>query len=101
MDKPVANAIIAAADAIGIEMRIYEDYSGRGMYGKATTGIVYEGLGNLLTCVATAACDLKDTEDHAIRTESDETLELTPEDFCEAVGHLRFDNMGRSSDIVY
>lgn len=107
MDKPVADAILAAADAIGIEMTIREDYSGRGMYGKATTGIVYDGLGNLLQCVATAVCDLKEEADYRDSLPFDEDDEeggeedfLSPEDFCEALAHFRFDNMGRS-DIVY
>ena len=40
MKKSLAEKMIDACNEEGIELEIYEEYSGRGMYGKTTTGIV-------------------------------------------------------------
>lgn len=105
MDKPVADAIIAAADAIGLEMSIRESYSGRGMYGKDTVAVIYEDTNDLLKAVATAVIDLKDAEEYVThRQEQGEEVDdvaLRAEDFVEELGGFRYDNMGRDSLIVY
>lgn len=40
MDRAVAEKIVEAVNENGGEARLYEEYSGRGMYGKTTTGVV-------------------------------------------------------------
>jgi hypothetical protein len=40
MDRLVAKTIVEACHNFGLEAELYEDYSGRGMYGLETTGVV-------------------------------------------------------------
>ena len=42
MNKDLALAIVDAINNNGGDANIYEDYSGRGMYGQPTTGVVVE-----------------------------------------------------------
>lgn len=39
-----ARLIVAAAEETGIEAELREDYSGRGMYGRKTAGVVMSGM---------------------------------------------------------
>ena len=43
MDVDVARKIVDFLSARGNEVRLREDYSGRGMYGERTVGIVVDG----------------------------------------------------------
>lgn len=69
MKLKTAQAIIEAAETNSFEMELREGYSGRGMFGKTTVGIVYKNLGDLLTATAEAAVELyrKDQEDNGSR----------------------------------
>lgn len=49
-----AQAIVNAASDAGLDVRLYEGYSGRGMYGKTTAGVV-GSLRDILACTAQAA----------------------------------------------
>jgi hypothetical protein len=40
MKKANAEKILAAMEDAGMKCELYEDYSGRGMFGRTTTGIV-------------------------------------------------------------
>jgi hypothetical protein len=40
MKKANAEKILAAMQDAGMDAELYEDYSGRGMFGRTTTGIV-------------------------------------------------------------
>ena len=51
MDKELAERIVDAASARGVEADLYEDYSGKSMYGRTTTGVVCESVEAVL-----AAC---------------------------------------------
>ena len=110
MLKAATEAIIAAANEIGKDMEIREDYSGRGMFGEGTTAIVYGSQSDLIVCIATAAINVKGEEDYydnLADNTPDEELEkiekpaISVDDFMEAIEHLRFDNMGRYDSIVY
>lgn len=55
MDKELAEKLVEMLNNEGDEAEVYEGYSGRGMYGKTTTGVVCDGLGLLLTiCICRA-----------------------------------------------
>lgn len=97
MKKETVAAILEAADEIGLEMKEREGYSGRGMYGKDTVGIVLDSENDLLVSVATAAIRLKEKEDEL----EDAPGTLTVEEFLDDIKRIRRDNMGRDSIIVY
>ena len=40
MTEAQADKVMETLDQCGVEYQVYEDYSGRGMYGRTTTGIV-------------------------------------------------------------
>ena len=42
----------------GSDLRIYEDYSGRGMYGKTTTGIQCDDIKDFLDAVGETFCNM-------------------------------------------
>jgi hypothetical protein len=51
-----AQALAEAAEALGVEgVNVRESYSGRGMYGDTTSGVVCKSVGDLLICAAEAA----------------------------------------------
>lgn len=90
MRKEIVKALLAAAEEIGTsECSMYEDYSGRGMFGNTTTGLVIENLNDLYQIVAVAS----------VRVKEDES-DLSWEDFCEDLGTWRQDSLGRST-ILY
>lgn len=59
-----AKKIVAALEDIGTEARLYENYSGRCMYGKFTHGVVVGSVGSVETVMK-----LLDIED-SCRTDS-------------------------------
>ena len=48
MDKAKAEKIVAMLQDEGFTARVYDDYSGRGMYGKTTTAVVSNDLSRAL-----------------------------------------------------
>jgi hypothetical protein len=86
MDKELAVKLVEVLSDVA-KTELYEDYAGRGMYGKTTTAVVFNGsLASVLSsviCMADEFC-------------IDEEMEGLPEaKFCPT---LRTDSMGR--DII-
>jgi hypothetical protein len=81
MKIETAKAIVEAAESIGSEASVYEDYSGRGMYGKTTAGVV---LSSMTAAIAAAAAAVADADE--------------PRDMADDLGNLSWDSMGR--DII-
>ncbi len=78
---------------IGTDLELREEYSGRGMYGKKTNGVVGK-LSDLLISVANAAFDLGvDCDGENGMTDFDE--------FMKDVENIKSDNMGRDNMIFY
>lgn len=80
----------------GYDMELYEDYSGRGMFGDTTTGVVCDNLNVFLASVSEIffemILDAKDLGDD-FDTESAEIL-------SKSVGRIRVDNLGKNI-IIY
>ena len=51
MDIELAKKLVEILEDRGEEASLYEAYSGRGMYGRTTAGVVCDGLGTLLQVV--------------------------------------------------
>jgi len=83
MEKRVAEML---ADFIGVEAR--HDYSGRGMYGRETSGVVIESVTDLVGCM------LQNAEELA------EEVKALQEEGVEMPGGFRTDSMGYDT-IVY
>ncbi len=66
MQKKTADMIAAAADDLGIELTIHDDYGGRCMYGETTHGVVFSSLGDLLACCISAMEATSDSETKAV-----------------------------------
>lgn len=81
MKLSTAEKIEQAAQDLGLELDLREDYSGRGMFGKKTAGVV-GGLGDIIKSIAHAATRLKEEE---------------ADDFVDDMD-IAIDNMGR--DII-
>ncbi len=97
-----AKAIVEAANDMGVEVTLYEGYSGRSMYGRTTHGVVGDHS-DIMRCIAAAAYKLG--YDEGAETDSDvcdeeESTRIDGEDFVDNIGRLRLDSMGRQ-DIVY
>jgi len=88
-----AQAIENAAESIGLDVELYEGYSGRGMYGEKTTGVVGD-LKDIICAIAHAANQMGYDRGYLGEEYDDES-------FLDGIKHIRFDSMGRSSDIVY
>lgn len=54
MKPSIAAAIAKAANNNGLEVEVYDEYAGRGMYGKTTSGLV-GSQGDILKAVAVVA----------------------------------------------
>lgn len=87
MKTETAKLITDAAEVMGIEVEVRDDYSGRGMHGEATVALVFENQTDLLKVTAYAAFEIG----------------RDGEDADEFIGDLdfRYDAMGRSSIVVY
>jgi len=83
MTESAMQEIVTAAEALGLNITAYPDYSGRGMYGDKTCGVVIKNVGDLLVAV----CE-------AVRNHDD------PDDFVEDIRCVKTDSMGRDM-IVY
>ena len=94
MDLELAETLVQVLEDEGIEASLRESYSGRGMYGKETVGVVLDGdVGDILRAVINnATCFI------AEESEPVEFFDLS-ERFN--IGNLREDAMGRSGTIVY
>lgn len=55
MELNLAKRIIDACDNAGVEARIREEYSGRNMFGKTTTGVIVQGLTDVESLTDTMA----------------------------------------------
>jgi hypothetical protein len=82
-----AERIVAAANDLGLDVSLHEDYSGRGMYGRKTAGVSGK-LGAILQSVAQAALELADFNDYD-----------TTQDFVKDMD-VASDSLGRDT-IVY
>ena len=63
MNKDLALAIVDAINSSGGDANIYEDYSGRGMYGQTTTGVVVES-GDIIASIISYADLFVDQDDN-------------------------------------
>lgn len=62
MDLELAQILKRAADIYGIYAKVYEDYSGRAMYGDTTAGLVLENPNHLAVLVAQACIEGEDID---------------------------------------
>jgi hypothetical protein len=81
-----AKLIVQAAADLGLDMTLAKSYSGRGMMGKTTTGIV-GSLPDIIRSIADVAYNLG-------------LDDVSGESYLADVGHLSIDEMGRQH-IVY
>lgn len=51
MQRPLAVALIDFWTGSGIDAELYEDYRGRAMYGKTTTGVVLDSQDDLMNAM--------------------------------------------------
>ena len=96
MEKSIAKHIIAAAEVIGLELDLREDYSGRGMYGNETVAIVGGDRE-----FRQAICYAAGTIDSQPKNEEDPEDVFDLDQFCEEVAGLRTDSMGRYNTVWY
>ena len=86
MKKSTAKLIVEAAENLDLYLELCEDYSGRGMFGTKTQGIVGK-YSSFVVAVAEASATV--VEDHGKSTEWEE--------FIEDLENLRTDSMGLDS----
>lgn len=98
MKKETADLVCAALDESGVEYTRRDDYSGRGMYGKTTVGIVVGGMGTFVGAAVRAAFAMGQADSTRY---GDAEPPIDPEDFAREIARVRTDNMGRSDVIVY
>lgn len=79
------NALTAAAESLGIDCTPYEDYSGRGMYGKTTCAVTVSSIAGIAAITAIAGRSMSEAEFAA---------------FLAEVRSARTDELGRDT-IVY
>jgi hypothetical protein len=87
MKIETAKAIVEAANVIGLEVQLREDYSGRGMYGSTTAGVIGDP-GDITACAAYAAF-----------VQGEEGKDVENEEMVEDLRSMRSDSMGR--DMIY
>lgn len=89
-----AKLIVAVAEGFGYDIRLYENYSGRGMFGKTTSGVV-GALPEIVSCIAAVGVDLGSLLNAQGKSEG-----IFPEDFVTDM-NISLDDMGRNEVIVY
>lgn len=114
MKLETAKRIVDIAEENGIELKLYENYSGRGMFGRTTTGIVGSQTA-IIEAVGLAAWRLgneagaANEQFEAVEEGHDEETELKAErDVLQDASHAflddlkwSWDSMGRSDSIAY
>ena len=100
MKKELANFILKACensdtffDGDGMP-EIYENYSGKGMFGKKTTGIV---CSNKMSLIAAVSCETIERLGYSNDTD-DEAVDL--HEMLEDIRHIKTDSMGNQT-ILY
>lgn len=63
MKKELAERLVQVMSDCGEEAELYERYSGRGMFGETTTGVVVESIATLLARVIECAHEFVDHDD--------------------------------------
>ena len=91
MQKVIAEAIVEAMEEQGYEASVREGYSGRGMFGKETTGIVTDSVGTVIQAILS---DL--LEESSIIRQVAEENDISPFD----IDHISIDSMGLNT-IIY
>jgi hypothetical protein len=81
-----AQRIVETAQNLSLDVTLHKGYSGRGMYGRKTTGVV-GSLGDITLCIASVAYDLG-------------LADVSAEDFLKDMAKLSFGEMA-SQIIVY
>lgn len=72
MNPVLANTLVEILSDDGVEAQIYENYSGRGMFGKTTTGIVIDcQIGDVLALVIQEALNADSSRFNDISTENE------------------------------
>ncbi len=66
MQKELAVKLVELMNDSGEEARLYEDYSGRGMFGEMTTGVVCSSINKLLMVVIANASEFVDGDGYEI-----------------------------------
>jgi hypothetical protein len=87
MHYNLANNLVEAGRGIGLDMRLDEMYSGRGMFGATTSGIIVDSMFDLAAAAAAYGRKLES---------STELLAV-----AEQIRGFRQDKMGQYSLIVY
>ena len=82
-----ADAIHAVAVDLGLDVTLVKDYSGRGMFGAKTTGLVGT-IPDIMKAVASLAYDFG-------------LADASAADFLNEVGGLSIDDFGKNQSIVY
>ena len=99
MEASVAKCLEEAASEIGIDCKVDNLYSGRGMYGENTSAIILYEKQTIYQVIAIAAVRVKEDED-TDRGEDAEDV-LSHEDFVTALGNIRTDTIGQYGVIYY
>ena len=104
MQKQTADYLIKAADHIGVEAKLYENYAARGLRGETTTGIVIQS-DTTYQLVAFAASLVKEEDDRQLNSdyiEEEETEDnYSFESFLEDCANFKTDGMGKTDIILY
>lgn len=95
MDIRAAKAIVEAAEDLGLEVDLYEDYSGRGMYGKTTAGVTGK-TSAILQAAVQAGMNIQDISLASNATKELEPDYISPEKFVREM-RLAWDSMGYDS----
>lgn len=85
MKKAIAQAIVQLMEEQGHEASLYEDYSGRSMFGNKTSGVVASDTGTVIRAILSDVME----EDSLLR-EVSALHEISPLD----VNAIAIDNMG-------
>lgn len=92
MKKEIAQMLVQ----YGSDLRLHEDYSGRGMYGKTTTGISCDNMRQFMEAIGNTFYGM--IEDAMVDGEEYNTSDA--EDLVDVLSNLQTDNLGRGI-IIY
>lgn len=96
-----AKLIVASAEEMGVELSLYESYSGRAMYGKKTAGICFSNIGDIIAAAANVAINLSEAErEYYEENDTGKPLGLTSDEFINDLSSVSTDSMGRDL-IIY
>jgi hypothetical protein len=101
MNLMTAKTLISIGNSLGVDLELYNDYSGRGMYGRTTTGVISSNSKDISIVIDEINTLMEDDEAWSIEDDNGDEIDINYAELERGITNLRHDNLGKSDYIYY